>query len=286
MKWKDNKYDLNKYFKCQDKLFNLKPPLIMGVLNITPNSFFEESRKPLLSDAILQANKLIDEGADIIDIGGVSTQPNAELLTAKEEISRILPILKELRKNHPKTLLSIDTFRADVAQIAVEAGADIINDVYGGRYDKNMFKTVAQLDVPYILMHSRGFANNMQDLCKYDDVVTDVCYELSLSLSQLRAMGIKDVIIDPGFGFAKDVHQNYQLFNGISFLETLDCPILIGISRKSMIYNYLNTIPSNSLNGTSILNTFSLLNNTSILRVHDVKEAVEAKQLILKIKEE
>lgn len=286
MKWKDNKYDLNNYFKCQDKLFNFKPPLIMGVLNVTPNSFFEGSRNPLLADAISHANKMIEEGADIIDIGGISTRPNADLLTGEEEIKRIIPVIKEIRNNHPKVLLSCDTFRADVAKVAVDSGADMINDVYGGRYDKNMFQTVAQLDVPYILMHSRGFAGNMQNLCDYDDVVTDVCFELSQSLSKLRSFGVKDVIIDPGFGFAKTLDQNYELFEGLSLLKVLGCTLLVGVSRKSMIYKQLNTTSSDSLTGTTVLNTVGLLNDVSIVRVHDVREAVEARQLILKLKEQ
>lgn len=285
MEWKDNKYDLNNYFKCQDKLFNFTRPLIMGVLNVTPNSFYEDSRKPLLNDAIFQANEMIERGVDIIDIGGISTQPNADLLSSEEEISRVIPVIKEIRKNHPKVLLSIDTFRSDVAQVAVDSGADIINDVYGGRFDKNMFQTVAKLDVPYILMHSRGFAEDMQTFCDYEDVVADVCFELSQSLTQLRTLGVKDIIVDPGFGFAKTLDQNYQLFKGISFLKTLNCPILVGISRKSMIYKLLNTSPTHTMTGTTVLNTIGLLNDASIIRVHDVKEAIETRQMILKLKE-
>ena len=284
MKWKDNKYDLNNYFKSKDKLFISQPPLIMGVLNVTPNSFFEGSRTPVFEMAISQADKMIKEGADIIDIGGVSTQLNADLLSLEEEVQRVVPVIKEIRKKHPKILISSDTFRSEVAKITVEAGADIINDVYGGRYDKNMFATIANLDVPYILMHSRGFSDTMQKKCIYKDVVSEVCFELSQSLSSLRSLGVKDVILDPGFGFAKDLEQNYQLLEGLSFLHLLNCPLLIGVSRKSMIYNYLKSTPSNALTGTVVLNTFGLLKNASIVRVHDVKEAVEARQLILKLK--
>ncbi len=284
MKWKDNKYDLNNYFKSKNKLFIFQHPMVMGVLNITPNSFYEDSRNPSFEMAIAQADKMIQEGVDIIDIGGVSTQLNADLLTFEEEVGRVVPAIKEIKRNHPNILISSDTFRSEVAKITVDAGADIINDVYGGRYDKNMFSTVAQLDVPYILMHSRGFSNTMQEQCNYKDVVSDVCYELSQSLFELRSLGVKDVILDPGFGFAKSLDQNYQLFEGLPFLQTLDCPLLVGISRKSMIYNYLKSTPSQSLIGTTVLNTIGLLKSASIVRVHDVKEAVEVRELILKLK--
>lgn len=286
MKGQAEKYDFKSHIKCRGKLLNFQPPLIMGILNVTPNSFYKGSRNPTIEKALLQAQKMINEGVDIIDIGGVSTRPKADLLSSEEELNRILPIIKEIKKNHPTVLLSVDTFRAKVAENAVAYGADIINDVYGGRYDKNMFQTVAKLDVPYILMHSRGFSKNMQDLCTYEDVVAEVCHELSQDISQLRSLGVKDIIIDPGFGFAKSLNQNFQLLKGIPFLNALGCPLLIGISRKSMIYKHLNTSPEHSLTGTTVLNTVGLLKNASIVRVHDVKEAFETRQLLLKLNEQ
>jgi len=280
MEVKDNKYDLNNKIKCRDKLYNLKYPLVMGVLNMTPDSFYEESRNTHFQDAIAQVHNMVREAVDIIDIGGVSTRPNAALLSSEEEIHRVLPVILEIRKLYPDILLSIDTFRTDVARAAVEAGVDIVNDVYAGRYDGKMFDLIAELDVPYILMHSRGDASDMQKKTVYHDVVMEVCKELSEQLEKLRSMGVKDVIIDPGFGFAKNVEQNYALFEGIRYLEVLECPILVGISRKSMIYKLLNISPKEALNGTTVLNTIGMLNHASIIRVHDVKEAVEVKKIL------
>lgn len=279
MRSKDNKYVLNNGLKCKDKLYDLHLPLIMGVLNVTPDSFYAGSRMFGFEEALTKAQEMINSGVDIIDVGGISTRPGADLLSSNEEINRVLPVIQEIRKRFPEQLISIDTFRATVASAAVEAGANMINDVYGGRYDCEMFDTVAKLGVPYILMHSRGDASNMQELCDYKDVVVEVVNELSKSLSCLREKGVNDVILDPGFGFAKDVTQNYELLQGISYFDVLECPLLVGISRKSMIYKLLNSSPSNSLNGTTVLNTFALLNQASIVRVHDVQEAVEVRKI-------
>ena len=284
MEVKDNKYDLINGFKSHDKFYNLNSPLVMGVLNVTPDSFYEDSRKHNFEEAMSQISKMIGAGADIIDVGGVSTRPNADLLSNDEELKRVIPIIKEISQRYPEILISIDTFRADVAREAIFAGAHIINDVYGGRYDDKMFDTVAELDVPYVLMHSRGDAQNMQDLCDYKDVVMDVCNDLSQSIQLLRSKGVKDIIVDPGFGFAKSIEQNYELFEGLQFLKLLDCSLLVGVSRKSMIYKTLNTTASESLNGTTVLNTLGMLKGASIIRVHDVKEAVEVVQLIAALK--
>ncbi|RFC53468.1 dihydropteroate synthase [Brumimicrobium aurantiacum] len=266
--------------KVADKLQDFQSPLIMGIINVTPDSFYEGSRQNDLEVIIDNVRSMIASGVDIIDVGGVSTRPNADLLTCEEELDRVIPVLKHLRHEFPELLISVDTFRSEVAQKSVEHGANIINDVYGGRFDQKMFETVADLDVPYILMHSRGDAENMQDLCDYDNVAEDVCLELSKDIEKLRELGVKDIIVDPGFGFAKTVEQNYELFREMNLLKVLNCPILIGISRKSMIYKLLNSDASNALNGTSVLNTFGLLNSASIIRVHDVKEAVEVRKIV------
>jgi len=284
MEWKDNKYDLINWVKCNDKLHNLNSTLVMGVLNVTPDSFYEDSRKGDFDESISQVHKMIKEGVDIIDVGGVSTRPNADLLSSKEEMKRVIPVISEISKLFPDILISIDTFRADVAREAIGAGAHIINDVYGGRFDDNMFDAVAELDVPYILMHSRGDARNMQDLTNYKDVISTVCLELSISIQKLRSKGVKDIIIDPGFGFAKTLDQNYELLEGLQYLEVLNCPILVGISRKSMIYNLLNSSPLAALTGTIVLNTVGVLKNASIIRVHDVEEAAEVKKLLSALK--
>jgi dihydropteroate synthase len=284
MEVKDNKYDLINWFKCQDKLHNLKSPLVMGVLNVTPDSFYQDSRKTNFQEAISQVHKMIEEGVDIIDVGGVSTRPNADLLGSEEELKRVVPVISEINNLYPDVLISIDTFRADVARQAIKAGAHIINDVYGGRYDDEMFDTVADLDVPYILMHSRGNAGSMQELTNYKDIVMDVCNELSQSVEILRSKGVKDIIVDPGFGFAKTLAQNYDLFEGLQYLSILDCPILLGVSRKSMIYKLLNTKPSESLTGTVVLNTIGMRNRVSIIRVHDVKEAIAVRQILKMLK--
>ncbi|WP_240623464.1 dihydropteroate synthase [Brumimicrobium aurantiacum] len=277
---KDNNYELNCMIKVADKLQDFQSPLIMGIINVTPDSFYEGSRQNDLEVIIDNVRSMIASGVDIIDVGGVSTRPNADLLTCEEELDRVIPVLKHLRHEFPELLISVDTFRSEVAQKSVEHGANIINDVYGGRFDQKMFETVADLDVPYILMHSRGDAENMQDLCDYDNVAEDVCLELSKDIEKLRELGVKDIIVDPGFGFAKTVEQNYELFREMNLLKVLNCPILIGISRKSMIYKLLNSDASNALNGTSVLNTFGLLNSASIIRVHDVKEAVEVRKIV------
>src|SRR5690554_105766 len=280
MKSKDSNYDLNKRLKCDDKLINVNKSMIMGVLNLTPDSFFEGSRNRSVEDAFLRAESMIESGVNIIDVGGVSTRPGADLLSTEEELNRIIPIIKLLKNKFSEILISVDTFRSEVARIAVENGADIINDVYGGEYDDKMFDLVVELDVAYILMHARGDAQTMQSLCQYDDVVKEVVFELSQKVEKLRQKGVKDIIVDPGFGFAKNLEQNYTLFKNVAYLKLLDCPILIGISRKSMIYKLLDIKADNSLNGTTVLNTLSIFENYAIIRVHDVEEAVQARQII------
>lgn len=281
---KDNNYDSKYMIKGGDKLYDLKSPLIMGIVNVTPDSFYEASRLGNSVDIMAEIERMVSAGTQIIDVGGVSTRPGADLLSSDEEMERIIPVIKLIRKTFPELIISVDTFRSDVAKEAVLNGANIINDVYGGRYDGQMFETVAALKVPYILMHSRGDASNMQDLCEYQNVTEDVCLELSQSIQLLRSKGAKDIIVDPGFGFAKNLEQNYELFQNLSQLEILDCPILVGISRKSMIYKLLDIDAKNALNGTSVLNAIGLLKGASIIRVHDAKEANEVRRIVSMLK--
>lgn len=271
---------MKKTLNIGGKLLDLTTPQVMGILNITPDSFYSESRVPQLEDAYRKAERMLLEGASILDLGGHSTRPGADAVSEEEESRRILPVVEMLRKNFPNAVLSIDTFRASVARRAVEAGAHIINDIAGGNLDPLMFETVATLKVPYILMHSRGTPQTMKDLNQYDDLVTDVMRELQVKTDRLQQLGVKDIVADMGFGFAKNADQNYILLNALKSFQMLNVPILAGVSRKSMIWRKLDITPDKSLNGTTVLNTVALLNGASILRVHDVKEAVEAVKLV------
>lgn len=263
--------------KASGRILTFERPLVMGILNVTPDSFFDGGKHEGINQALSHTTKLIEEGVDIIDIGAYSSRPGAPLISATEELNRALPIIKKLRELHPETLLSIDTFRAEVAQRCVEAGVHIINDISGGTLDKQMFLTVAELQVPYILMHMRGKPETMQQLTQYEDIVEDVGEALAKKIAALRELGVKDIIIDPGFGFAKTVEQSHELLYRIDELHYLGLPILGGISRKSMIYKKLDITPSQSLTGTIAMNTLLLERGVHVLRVHDVKEA---KQLI------
>lgn len=259
---------------------------MMGILNVTPDSFFAPSRHSADSaDEILErASAMIRDGASILDIGGYSTRPGAEDPDPEEEKARIVPAISLIRKHFPDILISADTFRAEVAEAAIEAGADIINDVAGGNLDEKMFGTVARLNVPYILMHMRGTPKTMSRLTDYDDFPGDVLRELAEKLHQLRALGVKDIIIDPGFGFAKTPDQNFSLLAHLPLFRELGCPILVGVSRKSTITRTLGIPTEEALNGTTVLNTVSLMNGADILRVHDVREAMEAILLTEKVK--
>ena len=256
-------------------------PLVMGILNVTPDSFYAGSRcdTPMAIEA--RVGQMLDEGVDIIDIGACSTRPGAAVVTAREEMARLSRALEVVHRMAPHMLTSVDTFRADVARHAVEQlGVGIVNDVSGGTLDPQMFATVAHLQVPYVLMHMRGTPATMQQLTDYDNVVDDVLCDLRGKLDFLRGMGGRDVVVDPGFGFAKTVQQNYDLMARLEEFHTLNAPLLVGISRKSMIYNVLNCTPGEALNGTTVLNTVALLAGAHILRVHDVRPAVEARTLL------
>ena len=261
-------------------------PWVMGILNITPDSFFAESRTIETDDIRRRVDDLISQGTDIIDIGGYSSRPGAPEVSADEEYSRLARGLEAIRKYHPDTLISVDTFRADVARRCVsDWEADIINDISGGNLDAEMWPTVAELQVPYILMHMRGTPSSMQSLCDYNDVTADVIRDLAFKIDAMHQLGIADIIVDPGFGFAKDINQNYQLMAELDQFKQLNAPLLVGISRKSMIYRPLDITPQTAINGTTVLNTFALLHGANILRVHDVKEAVEAVKIIDLIKQ-
>lgn len=275
---------MNKSVNIGGKLLQLDTPIVMGIVNITPDSFYSGSRKETLNDAIKQAEQILEDGGTIIDIGGQSTAPTSSMLDASEELKRISPIIREIRKTFPNAILSIDTFYSEVAKAAVEEfGVNIINDISGGQIDDMMFETVAKLNVPYILMHMRGTPQTMQQLTNYNNLLKDIFYYFSQKVSQLNQLGANDIIIDPGFGFSKTVEQNYKLMANLKYFDIFELPLMVGISRKTMIYKLLDTTPSESLNGTTALNTFALNSGANILRVHDVKQAVECIKIYDKI---
>lgn len=259
------------------QLITFQKPQIMGILNLTPDSFFDGGKHNSIDLAVERTKQMITDGVDIVDIGAYSSRPGATLIDSQEEIDRSIPVIERMVKEFPNLHLSIDTFRADVAEEAVKAGVHMINDVSGGTIDENMFATVAKLKVPYILMHMRGVPENMQTLTQYEDIVTDVAEFLGNKIAKLRSLGVKDIILDPGYGFAKTISQNYELLLRVNELHYFGLPILGGISRKSMIYKKIRITPQEALPGTIALNTLLLERGVQILRVHDVKET---KQLI------
>ncbi len=252
----------------------------MGILNITPDSFYDGGRHNTVSAALAQAEKLLTAGADILDIGAYSSRPGAADVSAAEESARLLPVIEAITTRFPEAVLSIDTFRADVARACMAAGAHIVNDISGGTLDSGMFATVAELQVPYILMHMRGTPDTMQQLTDYDDIINDVSTFFGKQVAALRQLGVRDIILDPGFGFAKTLEQNYELLHGLEALHVHGLPILGAISRKSMIYRKLGIKPDTALNGTTVLNTVLLMKGVQLLRVHDVEAAKEAIALL------
>ena len=258
------------------RLVSLDEPQVMGILNVTPDSFFATSRCRSEEEIRQRVCMMRREGATMVDIGACSSRPGAEEVSVEEELRRLLPAVGIVREEWPDAIISVDTFRAEVARQAVEAGADIINDISGGEMDKDMFRTVADLHVPYILMHMQGTPQDMQKAPHYDNLMCEVFRSLGERVEDLHEMGVADVIVDPGFGFGKTMAQNYEMMARLGEFRLLGCPILVGISRKSMVYRLLDTTPEESLNGTTALNTIALMNGASILRVHDVREAVEA----------
>lgn len=265
---------------CGSKSLDLSVPQVMGILNVTPDSFYDGGRFPDMVSRIRHVEMMVRDGASIVDIGAVSTRPGAPAVQEPQEVARITETLDAFCREFPGTVFSVDTFRPGVARAAVDHGAEMINDVYGGRFEKNMIETVAALNVPYVLMHMKGTPETMQVAPSYSDVVAEVTYFFEQQLDQCRAKGVRQVIIDPGFGFGKDVAHNFTLLSRLDTFRSLGVPILAGLSRKSMISRVLNTSPQQALNGTTVLNTIALLKGASILRVHDVKEASEAVRLV------
>lgn len=260
---------------CKGNLIDLSTPKIMGILNVTPDSFYDGGSYKNSVAIMSQVKTMTTEGATFIDIGGYSSRPDADDVSVDEELKRVIPIIKMIIKEYPDTLISIDTFRSQVAEYAIEAGACMVNDISAGHLDENMLKTVAKLKVPYIMMHMRGNPKTMKSLTNYEDLVNDILFYFSERIAKAKALGIIDLIIDPGFGFAKTLEQNYELLNKFELLKMTDLPVLAGLSRKSMIYKTLNSTSEDALNGTSVLNTIALQKGAHILRVHDVKEALE-----------
>ena len=270
----------NRYIQVRNKLFDLSIPKIMGVLNATPDSFFEGSRIENNADLSSRVSAMVNAGMDILDIGGCSTRPGSEEVSEKEELERVLPLIKKIRKEFPEVLISIDTFRASVAEEALKVGADIINDVQGGNFDPRIWEIAMQYKAPYILTHSRGNSQTMLDMSTYNSIVLDILQELSEKIARIKKAGVVDIIIDLGFGFAKTPEQNFELLKNLSIFSMLEFPILCGFSRKSMISKRLDITVEESLNGTSILNTFAVTKGASLIRVHDVKEAKQIVSLL------
>jgi dihydropteroate synthase len=265
--------------QIKGRLITLEKPKIMGILNLTPDSFYVGSRVNNSEAVLSKAREMIDEGADFLDLGGYSSRPNASDISIQEEIDRVIPAIEVIRKDFPDIILSVDTFRSKVAQAAVLAGADLVNDISSGNLDKEMLEVVASLKVPYIAMHMKGNPQNMQTHTNYSDILGEILYYFTEKVDLFKKLGIKDVIIDPGFGFAKTIEQNFFLLKNLKSFEIFGMPLLAGISRKSLIYKTLQTSASEALNGTTALNMFALIQGANLLRVHDVKEAKETIKL-------
>ena len=270
--------------KLKESLLDLSSPMIMGILNVTPDSFYDGGFYDNQKKVLNQVEKMINDGASIIDIGGYSSRPGADNISPEVELARVLPILKLIKERFSKILISIDTFRSEVARQCVENGADIINDISGGSLDSKMFETVAEFNVPYIIMHMRGNPSNMMDKTGYGNIIEEMENYFSKKIELAKSFGINDIIIDPGFGFAKTTEQNFDILKNLTSLKKLDKPLLVGVSRKSMIYKTLNISPIDSLNGSTVLHTISLLKGANIIRTHDVKEANECIRLVNELK--
>ena len=268
------------------KLVDLTVPSVMGILNITPDSFFKGSRVETITAALNRVEDFLESGANFIDVGAYSSRPGAIDITVEEELQRLIPVIENISKRFPEAMLSVDTFRSKVAKLAIEAGAHMVNDISAGSLDEDMFQTIAALNVPYIIMHMKGTPQNMQELAQYSNISIEVSNYFSAKIAKLHALGVKDIIIDPGFGFAKSIDDNYELLQHLEDLQIFGLPILVGVSRKGMIHKFLNTKPAEALNGTTVVNTIALLKGANILRVHDVKEASECVRLVQKMQEQ
>jgi dihydropteroate synthase len=270
-------------FKTAIKFLDFEYPKIMGIINLTSDSFFKDSRVENEMTLLSRVEKFILEGAEIIDIGAMSTRPGALLIEESIEFEKIHIALELITKNFPEILISVDTVRSSIATMSWDLGASIINDVSGGDFDCRMFEVISKFKIPYVLTHSRGNSQNMQTLTEYDNIIQDIVLSLSLKLKKLKELGSSEILIDPGFGFAKNLDQNYKILNNLEYFKVLNCPILIGLSRKSMIYKELGIEPEHALNGTSALHMFALLKGADIIRVHDVREAKQVIQLHQKL---
>ncbi|RCS26490.1 dihydropteroate synthase [Polaribacter sp. WD7] len=268
---------------CNGKLIDLATPKVMGILNITPDSFFDGGKYKNEADILFQTEKMLTEGATFIDVGAYSSRPGAKHITEQEELKRILPVVNLLVKNFPQIIISVDTFRSKVALETITSGAAIVNDISGGNMDANMFKTVANLQVPYIVMHMLGTPQNMQKNPIYNNVTKEIISFFAAQISKLHQLKLNDVIIDVGFGFGKTINHNFEILKNLSLFKNLDAPILAGISRKSMLYKTLDISAKEALNATTSANTIALLNGANILRVHDVKEALQAVKIVNQI---
>ena len=276
---KDTFFFKKSSLNCKGKLVDISTPLVMGILNVTPDSFFDGNRYTVAAKIKARVSVMLDEGVDIIDIGGASSRPKAKIISEKEELKRVLPAIELVAENFPDTIISVDTFRSAVAQKSIESGAHIVNDIGAGNFDTKMFDTIATLNVPYIMMHQKGDFETMHQSHQYENLMKDVIEFFMKKIVALREHGISDIIIDPGFGFSKSIEQNFYLLKNLSLLNIFEVPVLAGLSRKSMINKIVKTKPDEALNGTSVLNTLALQNGANILRVHDIKQAKQAIQL-------
>ncbi len=271
---------------CGGKLLSIDQPIVMGILNITPDSFYDGGQYTVQSSILKRTSQIIEEGGKIIDVGAFSSRPGSKMPSIEEERRRLIPALEIIRKNFPDVIISVDTYRSAIAREVVDKfGVQIINDISAGEMDSNMFATIGELKVPYIMMHMKGTPENMQNNPHYDNLMQEISLYFAEKTDKLKLLGVNDIIIDPGFGFGKTIDHNYQLLNNLHEFKAFELPVLVGISRKSMIYKFLNSTPQEALNGTTALHTIALLNGAHILRVHDVKEAVETIKLVGKLKE-
>ena len=273
-------FSTNKTLNLRGQLIDLSTPRIMGILNVTPDSFFDGGKYDTLQTALKHAERMLTEGATFIDVGGYSSRPGAADVSPEDELKRVVPAVGALVKEFPGAFISIDTFRSEVARAAVQEGAVIVNDISGGELDPEMFPTIGRLQVPYVLMHMKGTPQNMHTQTGYEDLVKDIVDYFHRKLRVLHDLQVKDIIIDPGFGFAKTIEQNFQLLDQLEYFQVLEKPLLAGLSRKSMVWKSLGVLPEDALNGTTVLHTLALLKGTSILRVHEVREAVQVIRLL------
>ena len=280
----DTFIQMKKSLRCRGKFLDLSTPAIMAILNVTPDSFYDGGKINDKNSILTVAEAMLKEGADILDIGGQSTRPGASRISEIEEWDRIAPALIQIHKNFPDTIISVDTFYSEVAKKAIDEGASIVNDISAGEFDAKMFPFICASQTPYVMLHMQGSPENMQKNPQYDNVVLEVLNFFIKKVSHLRKMGLHDIIIDPGFGFGKNINHNYSLLKNLNHFQILNCPIMAGISSKSMVTKTLNVLPEDSLNGTTVLNSLALINGASILRVHDVKEAAEIKKIFLEYK--